>query len=195
MAATTAPRKKKERTRPDKKGKGSSSQPAPKKHVLERIHMPHWREIHELGEPILPAQDLASLTGDMRSLHDTVLHVEKALLRENNPSYPVFMVNVQKGFGFIDTGIGNPFLVRHADVFNMFHLGKLPHSSVCLVALGMASQLAREKTPVVAIMDPFFMLESIMSSEGEDALVEKYIEDFLVDNHDKETMLIPYFVE
>jgi hypothetical protein len=55
MAVTTAPRKKKECKRPDKKGKkGSSSQPTPNKHVLERIDMPHWCEIHELGEPILP---------------------------------------------------------------------------------------------------------------------------------------------
>jgi hypothetical protein len=37
MAATTAPRKNKECKRPSEKG----SQLAPKKHVLERIHMPH----------------------------------------------------------------------------------------------------------------------------------------------------------
>jgi hypothetical protein len=72
MATTTASRKK-ERKRPGKKVKGSASQPAPKKHVMERIDMPNWREIHELGEPILLEQDLATVTGDMRSLHDTIL--------------------------------------------------------------------------------------------------------------------------
>jgi hypothetical protein len=92
---------------------------------------------------------------------------------------------VPKGLGFIDRGLMSPFLVRHADVFNMFHLRKLPHSIVPLMALGMAPQLAREKNPVVVIIDPFFMLESIVHSQGDDALVEKYIEDFLVDKHDK----------
>jgi hypothetical protein len=76
MAATMAPRKNKERKRPGKKG----SQPAPKKHVLERIHMLHWREIHELGELILPEQDIATLTGDMRSPRDTILHLDKTLM-------------------------------------------------------------------------------------------------------------------
>jgi hypothetical protein len=101
---------------------------------------------------------------------------------------------MQKRLGFIDIGIGSPFLVRHAYIFNMFNLRKLHHSIVHLVALGMASQLARQKTPVVAIMDPFFMHESIVSSDN-GALVEKYIEDFLMDNHEKETMLIHYFPE
>jgi hypothetical protein len=139
IVATTTPRKKNKRKRPDKKGKGSYNQSAPKKHVLERIHMPYWSEIHELGELILPEQDLATLTGDMRSLHDTILHLEKIRMQENNPSYPLFKVNMQKALGFIYIGIGSPFLVRHADVFNKFHLRKLHHSIVRLVALGMAS--------------------------------------------------------
>jgi hypothetical protein len=96
--------------------------------------------------------------------------------------------------GFVKTRIGNPFLVRHADVFNMFHIYRLPHSIVRLVALRMASQLAREKTLVIVIMDPFFMLESIVSS-ADNTLVEKYIVEFLVPNHDKDTVLIPYFPE
>jgi hypothetical protein len=130
----------------------------------------------------------------LRSPHDTVLHLEKILLQENNPSYLVFTVNVPKVLGFIDTGIGNPFLLRNADVFSMFHLRKLHHSIVLLVALGIASQLAREKTLVITIMDPFFMLESIVSSD-DCALVEKYIEDSLVANLEKDTVLIPYFLE
>jgi hypothetical protein len=146
-----------------------------------------------LGEPILPQQDLTTITEDMRSLHDTILHLEKTLMHENNPLYPVFTVKVPKGLGFIDTGLKSPFLVRHADIFNMFHLRHLPHSIIPLMALGMAPQLAREKNPIVVIIDPFFMLESIVHSEGDDALVEKYIEDFFVANHDKETLLIPYF--
>jgi hypothetical protein len=43
-------------------------------------------------------------------------------------------------------------------------------------------------------MDPFFMLERIVFS-NDDASVEKYIEDFLLANHEKETVLIPYFSE
>jgi hypothetical protein len=59
----------------------------------------------------------------------------------------------------------------------------------------MAAKLTRENTPVVAIMDPFFLLESVVCCPGDDKIVEKYIADFLVANPDKETVSMPYFPE
>jgi hypothetical protein len=60
--------------------KGSCSQLAAKKHVLEKIRVPKWCGLHELGEPILREQAIMTLPGDMRSLHDIILQLEKNLL-------------------------------------------------------------------------------------------------------------------
>jgi hypothetical protein len=84
--------------------------------------MPNWRDMHELGEPILPEHALATISRDMMSQHDTILHLENNLLMERSTSYLVFVVNVTKGLGFIDSSPGNMLLVRFVDVFNMFHL-------------------------------------------------------------------------
>ena len=66
---------------------------------------------------------------------------------------------------------------------------------VWLVALSMASQIIREGTPRFAIMDPFYMLESVLRGPGDRVIVKKQIEDFLVANYKKEVILIPYFPE
>ena len=55
-----------------------------------------------MGEPILPPHVVQNMTGDMRSVHDTVLHVEKELLKMKSPTYPVHVVKVPKGMGFVD---------------------------------------------------------------------------------------------
>jgi hypothetical protein len=66
---------------------------------------------------------------------------------------------------------------------------------VQLVGLSMALQIIREETPSVTIMDPLYMLESIMRSYGDRVIVKKQIENFLVGNNQKEVILMPYFPE
>jgi hypothetical protein len=59
----------------------------------------------------------------------------------------------------------------------------------------MAHQIITEETPGVAIMDPFYMLESVMGSPGDRVIVTKQIEEFLVANKHKKIILMPYFPE
>ena len=125
------------------------------------------------GEPILPPNVLKSLTGDMRSLHDSVLEVEKQLLQSKSPTYPVFVVKVPKGMGFVDKDPAEVFFLRFDDIFNMFHLKWLHPTLVSLVALSMAHQIIREETPGIAIMDPYYMLESNLRNPGDRVIVTK----------------------
>ena len=53
----------------------------------------------------------------------------------------------------------------------------------------------REETPAIAIMDPYYMLESNLGDPRDRLIVTKYIEDFLVANKQKEIILLPYFPE
>ena len=53
----------------------------------------------------------------------------------------------------------------------------------------------REETPAIAIMDPYCMLQSKSGNPQARLIVMKYIEDFLVANKQKESILLPYFPE
>ena len=58
------------------------------------------------GRPMLPTNLLNVATGAMRSLHDSVLSLEKRRLRENDVAYPVFVAKVPEGKGFVDSAVG-----------------------------------------------------------------------------------------
>jgi hypothetical protein len=74
----------------------------------------------------------------------------------------------------------------------MFQMDK---SLVRLISLSMAHNIIIERRGRVAIMDPFYMDEVFLSTPGNQAIVSKYIEDFMVDNKDKDCFLMPYFPE
>jgi hypothetical protein len=44
-------------------------------------------------------------------------------------------------------------------------------------------------------MDPFYMDELFIDATGNQVIVSKYIEDFMVDKKDKDCFLMPYFPE
>src|SRR3954469_13691708 len=46
--------------------------------------------IHVAGRPMLPPKMLDIATSDMQSVHNSILTLETMLLRNKNPSYPVF---------------------------------------------------------------------------------------------------------
>jgi hypothetical protein len=149
-----------------KKDKGvSSSQPVPPvagkpvKEIRSQDNIPikGWREYHVVGEPILPPEALKTLTGDMSSLHDSILTWETHLLSMTSPTYPVFYVRVPKKLGFVDRSPGDVFFLRFDDIFEMFHRRRLDPTLVCLVALSMSHQLMQENTLKVAILDPYYM--------------------------------------
>jgi hypothetical protein len=91
--AEVVSRPKKPRKRAKKDKCVSSSQPVPPaagkpvKEIRSQDNIPikGWREYHVAGQPILPPEALKTLTGDMRSLHDSVLTWETHLLSMTSP--------------------------------------------------------------------------------------------------------------
>ena len=100
--------KKKGRKRPTKKAAGAS-QPTPST-IRAQDGPPSpkdiSRRVHVAGRAMLPTNMLNAATGAMRSLHDSVLSLEKRRLRENDVAYPVFVAKVPEGKGFVDSTIG-----------------------------------------------------------------------------------------
>ena len=129
----------------------------------------------------------------MRSLHDSVLFIDKELLKSSSPSYPLHVVRLPLGVGFVDKYPREVFFLRFDDIFNVFNLRRLDTTMVLLVALKMGHDLMEAGTPGVAIMDPFYMLEGTMAHPRDRVLATRHIEQFLVANKNKEIFLIPYF--
>ena len=98
-----------------------------------------------------------------------------------------------KGFGFVNYVPTDSMFLRFNDIFNMFHQKRLHPSLVWLVALRMVYDLSKVEKKYVAIMDPYYMLEWIVTSEPR--TVRKYVEEFMVANQDKKVLLLPYFPE
>ena len=180
---------KKGRKRKKRPGQDAASNPVVR---VDRLPTP-WRTMHHLGEPMLPQHIVSQMTPDLRSLHDIVLFLEQELLKDTNPSYPVFTVRVPTNLGFVTTYPFELFFIRYEDVFRLFHMSRLDRNLVRLVSLSMAHDIIVEKTPHIAIMDPVYM--TTRNTEKEHAFVATYIKDFLVANKDKECFLMPYFPE
>jgi hypothetical protein len=75
-------------------------------------------------------------------------------------TYPVFMVKVPEGMGFFDKPPADVFFLQFDDIFKKFHLKRLHPTFVRLFMLNMAYQVMKEKTSSIAIVDPYYMLES-----------------------------------
>ena len=74
------------------------------------------------GRAMLPPNMLNAATGAMRSLHDSVLSLEKRCLSQNDVAYPVFVAKVPEGKGFVDGAIGGTIVLRFDDIFAALHL-------------------------------------------------------------------------
>jgi hypothetical protein len=131
-------------------------------------------KIHHIGAPILPPEVVNVMRGDMRSVHDSILHLETELIKQKNPSYPVDVVKVPRGVGFVDTNPTEVFFVRFKDISRVFHMGWLDRSMVRMVSLSMAHDIIVEKTPNIAIMDPFYMEEGSWGHPGPVDSLELY---------------------
>jgi len=127
------------------------------------------------------------------SLHETVRYIEQQLLKDKNPSYPLFTVRVPTNCGFVTTTLSELFFITYEDIFKLFHMLWLDRNVVRLVSLKMVHDIILEKTPHLAIMDPFYM--TVGTVDKEQSFVAKYITDFLVANKEKSCFLLPYFPE
>ncbi|KAK1682605.1 hypothetical protein QYE76_043453 [Lolium multiflorum] len=186
----------KKRKRPNKKDAKDKAAAKDKDKVALLDKLPNnWRPLHHLGEPMLPEHVLKLLTGDMASLHNQVQYLEKQLLKSKNPSYPLFVAKVPTGMNFVEKYPADLCFIRFNDIFSIYRMQMLHFSVVRLVALSLSSQIVKEGTPTIAIMDPFYMRESIICNAGDRAIATRQVEDFMMANIKKGAILIPYFPE
>ena len=189
--------KKKGRKRKTNKGAGAS-QPAPST-IRAQDGPPSpkdiSRRVHVAGRAMLPTNMLNAATGAMRSLHDSVLSLEKRRLREKDVAYPVFAAKVPEGKGFVDGDIGGTIVLRFDDIFAMFNLHPLHYTFVRLFSLSMEMRIIRDKTPDIVIVDPFYMRAKILGSAGDRQVTSSYLEGVILANPDKDNFLVPYFPE
>src|SRR3954468_3225112 len=89
------------------------------------------------------------------------------LLREKNPSYPVFMAKMPLNMGFVNNVPVDMIIMRFSKIFNLFHLKRLDHSLIRLFTLNLSMTIRRDQTPNVAILDPFYMRESVLMDDGD----------------------------
>lgn len=179
--------------------KGSASQPPPKKQVIR--HQDGLREaprdftMHIAGQPILTPELLDAAGPPMVNLHHSIQHLETMLLKEKNPGYPVFTCKVPKGHGFVDAAPADLFFVRYEDVFDLMHSRRLDYNLVRLYALHMSLKVQREKTPGLAIVDPYYMRDVVLEDESDLAMVKDYLGNFFEENKTKDCILVPTFPE
>ena len=141
------------------------------------------RRVHVAGRAMLPPNMLNAATGAMRSLHDSVLSLEKRRLRENDVAYPVFVAKVPEG----------SIVLRFDDIFAMFNLHPRHYTFVRLFLLSMEMRIIRDKTLDIVIVDPFYMRAKILGSAGDRQVASSHLEDVILANPDKDNFLVPYF--
>ncbi|XP_048535198.1 uncharacterized protein LOC125514002 [Triticum urartu] len=151
------------------------------------------RRVHVAGRPMLPRNMLDAATGAMRSLHDSVLSLEKRRLGEKEVAYPVFTAKVPEGKGFVDNSIGGTIVLRFDDIHAMLNLHPLHYTFVRLFSLSMEMRIIRDKTPDIVIVDPFYMHAKILGSAGDRQVASSYLEGVILANQDKDNFLVPYF--
>ena len=119
-----------------RKGKKADSmiQPPQQPWVQDRIDITGADKLHIPGQPILPAAALKARFGDLRSLHDDVLQIEKGLIALKDPGYPLYVVNVPRQMSYVDCFPADKFFLRIDYIFDMFHVKKLDFTFVRLYA-------------------------------------------------------------
>lgn len=153
----------------------------------------HTPKVHVMGQPMLNQNKLKVASGDMRSLHDSILYLESRLIESKDPSYPVFIAMVPKDLGFVESTGADRIVLRFSDIFDMFHSNPLHYSMVRLYSLGLAVQVSRDNTPGIAIADPFYMRHDVLCSVGNQVVASTYLRDFMLANQTKDYILVPYF--
>ncbi|KAK1668544.1 hypothetical protein QYE76_056703 [Lolium multiflorum] len=187
------PKKRKRQNKKDAQDKAAAKS-KDKVPLLDKLPN-NWRPLHHLGQPMLPEHVVKKLTPDMRSLHETVLHVENLLLKSKDPGYPLLVAKVPTGMNFVEKYPADLCFIRFNDIFSIYRMQALHFSVVRLVALSLSAQIVKEETPTIAIMDPFYMRESIICNAGDRAIATQQVEDFMLANIKKGAILIPYFPE
>jgi hypothetical protein len=157
--------------------------------------MTPWRKMHYLGEPMLPSEILKDM-GAASRMCMTTLCIRRTNFSKRKILGTQYMWSRCPPMWALWMGTpGDLFFIRFEDIFRLLHIFWMDKSLVCLISLSMAHDFIVERRGRIVIMDPFYMDELFLGAPGNRAIVSKYIEDFMVDNKDKDGFLMPYFFE
>ena len=132
----------------------------------------------------------------MHSLHATILTLEGMLLKDKNPNYPVFTIQVPKDPDFINEHPADVFFIAYEDVFKLFHSRRLDYNLVHLYVLSMAMRIKSDNTPYVVVVDPYYMHDSeLVEGSKTQTMAIEYLQRFMLNNKRKNNILVPFFAE
>ena len=98
-----------------------------------------------------------------------------------------------EGKCYVDTRPAEVFFPRFDHIFEMFLTRRLDFTIVHLFALHMSSVMKREEAPQICVADPYYMHESFLSlGDFERETARDYLQNFMVQNKDREIVLVPY---
>jgi hypothetical protein len=140
-------------------------------------------------------EQVANASGAMVNLMNGILFLEEGLLKETNPSYPIFTVKVLADVGFVDDHPADIFFILYEDVFKLSNAKRLDYNLVRLYVLQRAMKVNRKQNPGVTIADPYFMREVMLLNPANRFRANEYLQKFLLDNKSKKDILLPYFPE
>jgi hypothetical protein len=175
---------------------GGASQPTPKPiRAIDGPPRPKVMKLHTGGVLMTSQTLLNAATTDMRSVISAVQTIEKRMIKERDPSYPVFVCKVPEGVGFVDRGGAEFIILRFADIFDMLHLNPLHYTMVRLFSLSLTMQIIREQTRGLAIADPYYMREAVLGNCFEhQKIASDYLKGLMLQNKEA-YILVPYFPE
>jgi hypothetical protein len=186
---------------PDKSKKGRKRKPKSASQVppptiaqdgpVDNSGMP----VHEAGTGMMNPQLLAVATPHMRHLHHACLYIEQHRIKDKDESYNVFKVKVPEVLGFIFDVPADIFYVRHSDIFDLLRGIQLHDTLVRLYTLNLASNIIRDGTPGLAIVDPYYMRDVILRTPTGYRAAVDYLKGFLLAHSDKANILVPYHPE
>src|SRR3954469_21481396 len=190
-------KKKMKHSKRGKKGgnAASMSQPPLVTRVNDSLPVCDAPVLHIAGRPMLPANALKGLTPEIRRLHDHVLSMELNLLRAptGTAGYPLYAAKVPSGLDFNHISPADLIFLRFYYIFEMLHMRRVDFTFVRLYALHLNYLVKKEELSQIAVADPYYMSESFLNLGDEECKgVEKYITKFMLDNKDKEIILVPY---
>ena len=122
-----------------------------------------------------------------------MLSTEKSLLASKDPGYPTYAARVPEGKCYIDTRPAEVFFLRFDHIFEMFLTRRLDFTIIHLFVLHMSSVMKSEEVSQICVADPYYMHESFLSlGDFERETAREYLQNFMVQNKDREIVLVPY---
>ena len=124
------------------------------------------------------------------------MYLESFLLKDKQPSYPVFAVKVPKEVDFVQEAPADVFFIAYEDIFNLFHSRRLDYNLVRLYALNQAMRIRRDNTPYIKVVDPYYMRDSLLVEGSKTrAMATEFLQRIMLNNQEKNNLLLPFFYE